>query len=101
MTLATGMEERAERNGPPGKRVYRVALAFEYDRGQDESARVLDADGPGRAPSLAEAEVIVDVGYAIRNWENFERIVVPLQRRLEAIGIKHVLVGARARSSRN
>jgi electron transfer flavoprotein alpha subunit len=65
--------------------VFHVPLEFEYE---GPAAR---AAGP--AKSIAEAEFIIDVGYAVRNRENFDRVVVPLKKRLEEIGVKNVMIG--------
>ncbi len=42
---------------------------------------------------IADADFIIDVGYAIRNRENFDAVILPLQRRLEEIGVKNVTIG--------
>jgi electron transfer flavoprotein-quinone oxidoreductase len=47
----------------------------------------------GKPKSIAEAEFIIDVGYALRNRENFDRIILPLKKRLEEIGVKNVMIG--------
>jgi electron transfer flavoprotein-quinone oxidoreductase len=43
--------------------------------------------------SIADAEFIIDVGYAIRNRENFDAVIAPLRKRLEEIGVKNVALG--------
>ncbi|MGO9243420.1 MAG: FAD-binding protein, partial [Verrucomicrobiia bacterium] len=43
--------------------------------------------------SIADAEFIIDVGYALRNRENFDLVILPLKKRLEEIGVKNVMLG--------
>jgi len=43
--------------------------------------------------SIADAEFIIDVGYALRNKENFDAVIMPLKKRLEEIGVKNVVLG--------
>jgi hypothetical protein len=50
---------------------------------------------PEVPPTLAEAEFIIDVGYALRDREHFDLIVVPLKKTLEALGIKVMIGGTR------
>jgi electron transfer flavoprotein alpha subunit len=45
------------------------------------------------AQSIADAEFIIDVGYAVRNKENFDLVIAPLKKRLEEIGVKNVMLG--------
>lgn len=76
------------------KCVYRVPLEFEYDADADEMAEALSkAAGDGGAKSIADAEFIIDVGYAVRNKENFDLVIAPLKKRLEEIGVKNVMLG--------
>jgi hypothetical protein len=53
----------------------------------------LPAVEKAEAKSIAEAEFIIDVGYALCNRENFDLIVGPLKKRLDEIGVKNVMVG--------
>ncbi len=46
-----------------------------------------------RPMTIADADVIIDVGYAIRTRESFDLVVVPLKKRLEEIGVKNVMIG--------
>jgi electron transfer flavoprotein-quinone oxidoreductase len=76
------------------KSVYRVPLEFEYDADTDEMAKALrEAAGDGGAKTIADAEFIIDVGYAVRNKENFDLVIAPLKKRLEEIGVKNVMLG--------
>jgi len=98
------------------QRVYPVAHLREHplvatfgkddgDGMKDDSRRVfhvpLAGELPGRMTAavaavrrgIADAEFIIDVGYAIRNRENFDAVIVPLQKRLQEIGVKHVTIG--------
>jgi electron transfer flavoprotein-quinone oxidoreductase len=97
MTLApaaTGKNTSRPATDDAPRRVCHVPLDFEYDRASDDLARLLRAGPDEAAPTtIAGAEVIIDVGYAIRNRENFERIVVPLKKRLEDCGVKQVMIG--------
>ena len=43
--------------------------------------------------SIADAEFIIDVGYAVRNKENFDLVIAPLKKRLEEIGVKNLMLG--------
>jgi electron transfer flavoprotein-quinone oxidoreductase len=76
------------------KRVSLVPVEFEYDRAADEMADALAAVNAGVGDqSLADAEFIIDVGYAVRNKENFDLVITPLKKRLEEIGVKNVMLG--------
>ncbi len=75
----------------PGKaqsprHVYHVPLEFEYTSEPVTAAA-------GKVNSIANAEFIIDVGYALRNRENFDLVINPLKRRLEEIGVRSVMVG--------
>ena len=77
-----------------GKHVYLLPLEFEYDAATDELARALQAahDDSG-VTSIADAEFIINVGYAVRNRENFDLVILPLKKRLEEIGVRNVTLG--------
>lgn len=45
------------------------------------------------AKSVAEADVLIDVGYAVRDREKFEPVVTPLKHALEQLGAKNAMVG--------
>jgi electron transfer flavoprotein alpha subunit len=47
-------------------------------------------DGP---IGIADAAVIIDVGYAIRNRENYDAVIVPLENQLRAMGVRDLAVG--------
>ncbi len=79
-----GSEMRAATDAEPA-RVFHVPLDFEYEAPPTRAA--------GPAKSIAEADFILDVGYAVRNRENFDLVVAPLKRRLEEIGVKNVMIG--------
>ncbi len=68
------------------RHVYHVPLEFEY-----ASEPVTAASE--KVNSIANADFIIDVGYALRNRENFDLVIHPLKRRLEEIGVKNVMVG--------
>jgi electron transfer flavoprotein alpha subunit len=93
MTVAGG----ADSGGPKAagnKRVFLVPLEFEYDTTTDELARALRAAHEDNGvKSIADAEFIIDVGYALRNRENFDLVILPLKKRLEEIGVKNVTLG--------
>ncbi|HTS16236.1 MAG TPA: acyl-CoA dehydrogenase family protein [Verrucomicrobiae bacterium] len=93
MTMA-GRTEGKEPKTDNEKRVYLAPIEFEYDAATDELTRALKAvhedDG---VKSIADAEFIIDVGYALRNKENFDAVIMPLKRRLEEIGVKNVMLG--------
>ncbi len=95
MTVAGGSTGiTATQNLDTGKHVYLLPLEFEYDAATDELARALQAahDDSG-VKSIADAEFIIDVGYAVRNRENFDLVILPLKKRLEEIGVKNVTLG--------
>jgi electron transfer flavoprotein alpha subunit len=50
---------------------------------------------PVRAATLAEAEFIIDVGYAVRDREHFEAVVTPLKKLLEGLGVPVMIGGTR------
>jgi alkylation response protein AidB-like acyl-CoA dehydrogenase/flavin-dependent dehydrogenase/electron transfer flavoprotein alpha subunit/electron transfer flavoprotein alpha/beta subunit/ferredoxin-like protein FixX len=92
MTVAAGAsgEQKVEKN----KQVSLVPLEFEYDPETDDLAVALRAaHEEAGIKSIADAEFIIDVGYALRNKENFDLIITPLKKRLEEIGVKNVLLG--------
>jgi electron transfer flavoprotein alpha subunit len=76
------------------KRVYHLPLDLEYNGETDEMAKILGAAAEETgAKSIADADFIIDVGYAIRNKENFDAIIAPLKKRLEEIGVRNVVFG--------
>ena len=99
MTAAGGVESgkrKADLSGEAEreKRVFLVPIEFEYDRSRDEMANALAAvKAEVGAQSIADAEFIIDVGYAVRNKENFDLVIAPLVKRLEEIGVKNVMLG--------
>jgi electron transfer flavoprotein-quinone oxidoreductase len=95
MTVAVGSSGGTASQKPDTeKHVYLAPLEFEYDAATDELARALQAahDDNG-VKSIADAEFIIDVGYAVRNRENFDLVILPLKKRLEEIGVKNVMLG--------
>jgi electron transfer flavoprotein alpha subunit len=94
VTLAPGAMVRAGTAARPGpQRVFRVPLELEYDRQRDALAAVAAAANGDREKTIADAEFIIDVGYAVRNKENFDLIIGPLKKRLEEMGVKNVMIG--------
>ena len=94
MTVAGGGTGSGERKAESGKKAFLVPLEFEYDPEADEWARALRAaHEEAGVKSIAEAEFIIDVGYALRNKENFDLVIMPLKKRLEEIGVKNVVLG--------
>jgi electron transfer flavoprotein-quinone oxidoreductase len=93
MTVAGGAES-GKRKTDVEKHAYLAPLEFEYDAATDELARALQAahDDSG-VKSIADAEFIIDIGYAVRNRENFDLVILPLKKRLEEIGVKNVMLG--------
>jgi len=100
MTLAANAtvqtaQAGAGRNGEGrSKKIYQVPLEFDYLRKNDEMAQILASvlEGAG-VQSISDAEIIIDVGYAIRSKENFDLVVHPLKSRLEQMGVKNVMLG--------
>jgi electron transfer flavoprotein alpha subunit len=94
VSFAAGATGGVERNVKSGEHVYCVPLEFEYDRQTDEMAKIVSAAGSDvGVKGIAEADFIIDVGYAMRNKEHFDLVIVPLKKRLEEIGVKNVLLG--------
>jgi electron transfer flavoprotein alpha subunit len=94
MTVAGGATESGERKAASEKRVFLLSLEYEYDPAGDDLARALQAAREDAGvKSIADAEVIIDVGYAVRNKENFDLVIAPLKKRLEEIGVKNVMLG--------
>jgi electron transfer flavoprotein alpha subunit len=94
MTIAAGAAGSAERKTETDKRAFLVPLEFEYDPEADELSRALRAaHEEAGVKSIADAEFIIDVGYALRNKENFDLMIMPLKKRLEEIGVKNVVLG--------
>jgi electron transfer flavoprotein alpha subunit len=93
MTVASGIES-GKRKAENEKHVFLVPLEFEYDTATDELASALQATHEDSGvKSIADAEFIIDVGYALRNRENFDLVILPLKKRLEEIGVKNVMLG--------
>jgi electron transfer flavoprotein-quinone oxidoreductase len=93
MTVAGGTEI-GKRIADSEKQVFLVPLEFEYDAATDELARALQASHEDNGvKSIADAEFIIDVGYALRNRENFDLVILPLKKRLEEIGVRNVMLG--------
>jgi electron transfer flavoprotein alpha subunit len=94
MTVAAGAVGSGERKTETDKRAFLVPLEFEYDPEADELARALRAaHEEAGVKSIADAEFIIDVGYALRNTQNFDAVILPLKKRLEEIGVKNVVLG--------
>jgi electron transfer flavoprotein alpha subunit len=93
-TVAGGAAESGERKAASEKRVFLVSLEYEYDPAGDDLARALQAaHEDAGVKSIVDAEFIIDVGYAVRNKENFDLVIAPLKKRLEEIGVKNVMLG--------
>jgi electron transfer flavoprotein alpha subunit len=94
LVMTVGKDEGGGMRDEGTKRVSLVPLEFEYDRAGDEMANALAAvKSEVAAQSIADAEFIIDVGYAVRNKENFDLVITPLKKRLEEIGVKNVMLG--------
>ena len=94
MSVAAGAGGSAERKPETDKQAFLVPLEFEYDPEVDELSRALRAaHEEAGVKSIADAEFIIDVGYALRNKENFDAVIMPLKKRLEEIGVKNVVLG--------
>jgi len=94
LVMTIGKNEGGAMRDEGKKRVLLVPIEFEYDREADEMANALAAaSAAAGAPSIADADFIVDVGYAVRNKENFDLVIAPLKKRLEEIGVKNVMLG--------
>jgi alkylation response protein AidB-like acyl-CoA dehydrogenase/electron transfer flavoprotein alpha subunit len=87
LVMTVAKAEGAEWKTEGKKRVFHVPLEFEY------SSEETEAHETNGAKSIADAEFIIDVGYAVRNRENFDYIIGPLKKRLEEIGVKSVTIG--------
>ena len=94
MTVAAGVSASTGQKAESGKKASLVPLEFEYDPEVDQLSRALRAAHEELGvKSIADAEFIIDVGYALRNKENFDAVIMPLKKRLEEIGVKNVVLG--------
>ena len=87
LVMTVEKAESGEQQVAGPKRVYHVPLEFEF------VAEELPAGNGDTSRTLADAQFIIDVGYALRNRENFDLVVAPLKKRLEEMGVKNVMVG--------
>ena len=94
MTVAAGVEQRTS-----GKQTARNTCASRRwnlnttPRPTNWPARCRLLMTTASVKSIADAEFIIDVGYAVRNRENFDLVILPLKKRLEEIGVKNVMLG--------
>jgi electron transfer flavoprotein alpha subunit len=94
MTVATGVTVRGNVGAHAAtRRVFHVPLELEYDHKRDEMLTLAAAGNGHHTKTIADAEFIIDVGYALRNKENFDLIIGPLKRRLEELGVKDIMIG--------
>ncbi len=94
LVMTTSASAGGEPKAVEDKRVSLTPLEFEYDPETDDLAVALRAAHEvAGVKSIADAEFIIDVGYALRNKENFDLVILPLKKRLEEIGVKNVLLG--------
>ncbi|HUJ11407.1 MAG TPA: acyl-CoA dehydrogenase family protein [Verrucomicrobiae bacterium] len=94
LVMTIGKDEGGGMRDEIAKRVFLVPLEFEYDQTGDEVAKALAAaKSEVVSHSIADADFIIDVGYAVRNKENFDLVIAPLKQRLEEIGVKNVMIG--------
>jgi electron transfer flavoprotein alpha subunit/electron transfer flavoprotein alpha/beta subunit len=96
MTFGVGAEaaDAALPANATGQQVCHMPLEFACetavdDQPQGSSVRTATNGEVG----IADATVIIDVGYAIRNRENFDAVIVPLERRLREMGVRGLAVG--------
>jgi electron transfer flavoprotein alpha subunit len=92
-TLASGARwTAAATSGPAASAVTRVQvvpLELAYDAAADPLAQ---PNGSG-SRSWADADCILDVGYALGNRDNLERLVLPLEAKLRQLGVPRVALG--------
>jgi electron transfer flavoprotein alpha subunit len=94
LVMTVSASASAEPKAAGDKHAFLVPLEFEYDPETDALASALRAaHEEAGVKSIADAEFIIDVGYALRNKENFDLIILPLKKRLEEIGVRNVLLG--------
>jgi electron transfer flavoprotein alpha subunit len=92
VTLADGADAAGLPDGPVREAgsVGVLALQTGYRRDEDPLAVKRDGDAP---LTLATAECIVDVGYALRTRDDLDALAMPLLRELEALGARRVMLG--------
>jgi electron transfer flavoprotein-quinone oxidoreductase len=92
--VVTFTENVASSEKAGGARVFHAPLEFEYARERDELAKLMrETARETAAKTISAADVLIDVGYAVRDREKFEMVVTPLKRALENLGAKNVMVG--------
>jgi hypothetical protein len=79
----------------PDPRVKQWPLDPEQLAGRRELLELLEqkAEAAGAA-RLADAEVIIDVGFGVGNPDGFEEIIVPLEKLLRQMGVSGICLGA-------
>jgi electron transfer flavoprotein alpha subunit len=94
MTLASGATADAAPPASVARRVCHLPLELAYEPSADDLAALTGRKPTGDGePGIADAGVIIDVGYAIRNKENFDAVIEPLRRRLSELGVHNLAVG--------
>src|SRR5262245_10444886 len=72
----------------PQSEVLWLPLSLDYDPAADPLA----PQGRRETPWTA-ADCLIDVGYALGNRDNLERLVLPLEERLRRLGVRRVALG--------
>jgi electron transfer flavoprotein-quinone oxidoreductase len=107
VTLAPGArvlasDARSEGAGERGSEsaVYHLPLNLRYDRLADPLPPLVTRSltlSLSRSVPLRDAECVLDVGYGIGSRDQLDRLVLPLQRLLEAAGARRVAIGGTRR----
>ncbi len=90
MAGPTGPNPQSAIRNPQSEEVFLLPLDPPYDAARDPLAR---RDGRTLERPWSDADCILDVGYALRNRDNLERLVLPLQEQLRRLGVQRVALG--------
>jgi hypothetical protein len=78
----------------PAVRVQRWSPRLERFYGRGELQRLLDEiKQDAGLVRLADAEVIIDVGYGVGNRDGYEAVIEPLERALRQLGVRSLMIG--------
>ncbi len=92
--IMTATGDAAVKPRQPGRVAHLALTGLAYDPAADDLAGLIAAAArETTATSIADARFIIDVGYAVRDQEQFDRVIMPLKRRLEEIGVGQVMLG--------
>jgi alkylation response protein AidB-like acyl-CoA dehydrogenase/flavin-dependent dehydrogenase/ferredoxin-like protein FixX len=96
ITLAPEAEVSGELTSPPGTspRVDRWSPRLESFYRRDDIQRLLgELKTETGLTRLADADFIIDVGFGVGNRDGYEAIIEPLERALQELGVRSLVVG--------